>query len=112
MKPHEKILKMIEEVDPNDTATMEEIDYKIELYITGIETIRDESGRRIYILHKGTNYESKCYVKEPPEYTRSFDAIHSIASTDFVYNIEFVKDGWGFVVILEYQQSITVRRLR
>ena len=33
MKEHEKILKLIEEVDPNDTAMLDEIDARVSCYI-------------------------------------------------------------------------------
>lgn len=87
MKDHEIILKMIEEVDPSDTAKLDEIDAKVELYNLEISIARDENNRRFYVLNKGTAYESKCYVAEPQQYTRSRDALKAIRPEGWFYNI-------------------------
>ena len=92
---------MIEEVDPNDTATLDEIDARVWAYLNLKDDFKisfhKDCGAITY-RHNSWPQDERSILRHGfsnPKYTRSFDAIHSIASTDFVYNIEFVKDGWG-----------------
>jgi hypothetical protein len=70
MKDHKKILQLIENVDPNDTAALDEIDALVEVYVLQITFGRDESGCRV--TKEGWK------VQEPAKYTRSLDAQEGI----------------------------------
>jgi hypothetical protein len=67
---HEQILKMIEAVDPSDTAKMDEIDAMVFRYVTK---------------------DNRSWVGLPkPKYTRSRDALKAIRPEGFYFNGGFV----------------------
>ncbi len=65
-----EILNLIENVDPDDTEALDEIDAKVEMYALELDEPyeRDESGRRFCLFGKE---KKKLYVAEPYQYTRS-----------------------------------------
>lgn len=65
MKDHETILKMIEEVDPNDTAKLDEIDRLVDEY----------------------EWNGVSQLLYPPQYTRSRDALKEIRPNGWVFTI-------------------------
>jgi len=82
MTDHEKILKMIEEVSPDDTAKLDEIDARIFCLRNGIDP---DSTEELGVPDWTT--------RNAPQYTRSRDAIRSIwPERKFTYKL--VNDNW------------------
>lgn len=86
MTTAQEILKMIEEVSPNDTAKLDEIDARVWCWLnsktylgTRIVTVEDRMFR--YVEHQ---YEDG-YINSP-QYTRSRDALKAIRP-----------EGWDFI---------------
>lgn len=76
MKPHEKILKMIEEVDPNDTATLDEIDARVFCYLHK-HNFAGLWNNIVYIRDTETQCELNAGILGI-RYTRSRDALKAI----------------------------------
>jgi len=82
---HEVILKMIEEVDPSDTAKMDEIDQKVSEYIEGRELKFNDDK----VAYWGTVdwIDGECWVSLP-RYTRSRDSLKRVRPNGY---------RWGFM---------------
>ena len=91
----QEILKMIEEVDPADTAKLDEIDARAWAYLNliGDFTITF-SGCSVYYRHNGWNKEARTILHhsfEHDQYTRSRDALKAIRPEGWNLEIEV----WG-----------------
>lgn len=77
------ILKMIEEVSPDDAAKLDEIDARVYLKVS-------ELGHDLIKYHKG-DYEDALehalWHKHAKQYTRSLDALAAIAPKDWWFNL-------------------------
>ena len=84
------ILKMIEEVDPSDTAKLDEIDARVWCWIEGIRYIAHESwgdgNKRLAV------FGEKGYWID--RYTRSRDALKAIRPEGWNFNVYFGCKGW------------------
>ncbi len=83
MSDHQMILKMIEEVSPDDTAKLDEIDARVWCY-TNEEAIRPFVGGDFQYRKEGDWY----FLNSFPEYTRSRDALKAIRPEGWVFEIE------------------------
>ncbi len=83
MTDAQTILKMIEEVDPSDTAKLDEIDLRVCAYVTGWRVI--EGG---WIGKTGAGD-----MQEPPQYTRSRDALKAIRPEGWNFEMRSHDDG-------------------
>lgn len=88
MKPHEQILKMIEQVDPIDTAKLDEIDARVFGYVNSLDlsksvtiTPYSEDAEP----YERTNFEWA--KKNAPSYTRSRDALKAIRPKGWVWEM-------------------------
>jgi hypothetical protein len=80
MKAHEQILKMIEEVSPDDTAKLDEIDAMVWCYLLKVtfhHMIADYEGDTAY-RWSVTAKEAQAISQDALEYTRSRDALKAI----------------------------------
>lgn len=92
---HETILKMIEEVDPVDTAKLDEIDARVDALVHGGTayqyTVGPENEFTVWgVKNSGkprTNKSGYVSVTEIPKYSRSRDALKAIRP-----------EGWRWVV--------------
>lgn len=84
---HEIILKMIEEVSPEDTAKMDEIDSRVWCYLHGYKFAACKFDR-IFVLDEYQCEIEKlngvCFLK----YTRSRDALKEIRPNGFDYGVD------------------------
>lgn len=92
------ILKMIEEVSPNDTTKLGEIDAKVWEYVTG---------RKSTLRHKGSVSSPDGYWHSddgatidclPPQYTRSRDTLKDIRPHGWVTMLVEFDNGGGFIL--------------
>lgn len=81
---HETILKMIEEVDPNDRAKLDEIDFDVCMWL-----IPERKRRQIERGFTG--------LYHIPKYTRSRDALKSIRPIGWGYDHDVIFDKWAIV---------------
>lgn len=83
----QKILEMIENVDPADVTALDEIDLLVEEWRIDEVFERDATGRRVS--------KDGWYVSEPLQVTRSRDALKAIRPEDWYFDIEaaFWSDG-------------------
>lgn len=87
MQEHEKILQMIEQVKPDDTAMLDEIDARVSCYIhPHIELVEYNNGA----CHAIRNSDG--FTGMPPQYTRSRDALKAIRP-----------DGWDVLCFQQYE---------
>lgn len=80
MKDHEIILKMIEEVDPKDTAKLDEIDGRVFCYIKELDPLMKMPSVWPYPMWKDP-------TAQRVDYTRSRDALKAIRPEGWFYNI-------------------------
>lgn len=110
MKPHETILKMIEEVDPNDTAKLDEIDFDVCMFVYRLKrhtfhpTIKTNDeykgkfGSSWATDKNGDVIPNSCANHSTwPEFTRSRDASKSIRPRNYVLKNETCTDEWACV---------------
>lgn len=87
-----ELLKMIEEVDPNDTAKLDEIDASVGELITGVFYIKEEEGKCVTDVTCAKTGKSLEFTHKPyPQYTRSRDALKAIRP-----------EGWTFRNLYHY----------
>ena len=106
----ETILKMIETVDPADTAKLDEIDCRVYCYIEtpDYEFVGIDYGRKyIYAFREGTRRGRSSDFREVPYYTRSRDALKAVRPKGWIprgdregYEIAEFCYGWQFCLIL------------
>lgn len=106
MKDHELILKLIEEVDPADTARLDDIDEKVRFFIDGFKRPHPEIiGESAYIIHT--------YGWD--EYTRSRDALKAIRPKGWEIQIQsFGKksDCWSCYITKKTDTFTTEKHLQ
>ena len=85
MNEADKILKMIEEVDPSDTDTLDEIDAYAHI-LACIPAVRDRMLSTDETIGKWLKYRMK--RKDAPQYTRSRDALKTIRPDGYNFDIE------------------------
>ena len=98
MTPAEKILKMIEEVDPEDSDTLDEIDARFWCWKHDLELLPNLDNHGFYFFMPES--ESTGW-KELIKYTRSRDALKAERPEDWTYSshqnrkgFEYPKPGW------------------
>jgi hypothetical protein len=111
----ETILKMLETVDPADTAKLDEIDARVWCWVEGVTydavLPTNSFGGRWHHYHGGGRYGEKGVSYPSPQpgynYTRSRDALKAIRSKGWVprgdregYEIAEFCYGWQFCLIL------------
>ncbi len=100
MERVEDILKMIETVDPNDTAKLDEIDTRVWCYLKGYEYIHGgqitNAHKRADIWIKHDNQFGGCNVCFPTwiKYTRSRDALKEIRPEGWTHCIRNRGECW------------------
>lgn len=104
-----EILNLIENVDPNDTDTLDEIDARVWCLVEGHEYLSLKSRRAIQYHHKD-GYETATAPGVTPHYCTSRDALKSIRPVGWhwkanrLYSAErFLREkGWseGFAFVL------------
>lgn len=79
MSDAKTILNMIETVDPNDTAKMDEIDARVWCFVSFWNKFSSiDKGRLLYIDTCGPHMRGSFKIKYIPQYTRSRDALKAI----------------------------------
>ncbi len=93
MKAHEQILKMIEEVSPDDTKTLDEIDARVAFYVGADKVLSEHL--------KGDETEFLRLYKVFPQlgkkYTRSRDALKAIRPEGWGFDHDVIFDKWAIV---------------
>lgn len=96
MKDNEIIMKMIEEVSPDDAAKLDEIDARVWCYLHGYKFAACKHDR-IFVLDEYQCEIEKlngvCFLK----YTRSRDALKAIRPLNFEFPLDVLTNGAGFV---------------
>ena len=87
------ILKMIEEVDPSDTAKLDEIDARVwcllhEARFKKMLSTPEHYKHGYFSYYQGSVWGSKM-VYPPMQYTRSRDALKSIRPEGWIYDCEW-----------------------
>lgn len=91
MKDYEIILKMIEEVSPDDTAKLDEIDARTDAYVSQ----RPYNGMVEKQTYATIDKEEECWWI-PPQYTHSRDALKVIRPKGWIVGtIMQGEDGWS-----------------
>lgn len=101
MKPHEKILDMIENVDPNDSDALDDIDARVWCFINNEKFIGWVNDERAYF---NTDKLINRSTREKPKYTRSRDALKSIRPDGWYPILYAISNGGGCV--LGFQASL------
>jgi hypothetical protein len=84
MTPAQTILKLIESVDPSDTAKLDEIDARVWCLTHGQEYVgRNVSGEECF--RNGYNGMTPTSARKARKYTRSRDALKAIRPEGFVW---------------------------
>lgn len=125
MEDHKLILNLIEEVDPSDTAKLDEIDARVWCWINGIEfkkplltkNLRD-GGMRVFAYRTSIGDISTYMTPRPPEgkewkcrhrlkYTRRRDALKAIRPNGYYSYAQPVTDYGEKSVGLEFIGTCT-----
>jgi len=85
MTDAETILKMIEEVDPEDTENLDEIDARTMCFIQGWEFLETHLGQFEYKIPGVMSFMP--FYETTPKYTRSRDALKAIRPEGWFFTI-------------------------
>lgn len=87
----QEILKLIEEVDPSDTAKLDEIDARVWCYVNKITFVK-MAGVGTFYQELPYGVRQHCPIDYP--YTRSRDALKAIRPEGFTFDIKNLHVGW------------------
>lgn len=95
MTDAQAILKMIEEVDPADTAALDEIDARVWCFVQKIDTEYEYSDGRFVSYHQPLHAAEGEYwsAHDFPEYTRSRDALKATRPDGCTLCIKVLENG-------------------